>query len=594
MIANHEWRLVAPWYHWQRQLDAEQRKPWQTRPVFQKFDETDFVKKFTSDPQHSLKFLESDDRVFDTSLKNVLPLSSGPLLGRFTQLYAPRRPKTPTSAGGAPLGAQEATLVPTGTRKLYLATHKRNYLVVSELHCYAPGFPKVTADQVCQAGFVVRRRSLKIPAAQQAAAQTEATQILKEINSVKSDLAYWQQTTPAAGIRGKRRAQAVKKAIANKTYESKVKDFSTQLSVAQKKLVDWRAKYNVSGQLEGWVPGEFENIGSWKVVEDTPKQTKDKPFPADEATFPLFALFPDPKVPTHSAQGKNIYFGVVPTSSLDTDQYGVPRFDSDATYEIRCFVRRHKIDCPRTDKTPDCHGEIVWSETTEIYKLASASDLIGTSNRPITIQLPDFGELAAQAASLPASKLAPVRMVQPQAMKFQVDDDGKASGGGIGGFQICFFSIPLITIVAMFLLQLFLPIVVFLFGLFFLLALKFCIPPSLSLDVGLSAKLDVLMPKLELDASIDVDAAFPPPLKLELGFDAPDLNLDFTVGIPQEHGVVDVDVQLGQFSNAAMLPIGEGIQEQKASTENGKPKADVGPDLTASLEFEPRVEVKVK
>jgi len=67
------------------------------------------------------------------------------MAGRFTQLYAPKKP------GGAKAdSAQEATLVPTGTRKLYLATHKRNYLVVSELHCYAPGFPKVTPAQVCR------------------------------------------------------------------------------------------------------------------------------------------------------------------------------------------------------------------------------------------------------------------------------------------------------------------------------------------------------------------------------------------------------------------------------------------------------------
>lgn len=582
---------MAPWYHWQRQLDGEGRKPWQTKPVFQKFDQTEFVKTFTQDPQLSLKFFDSEDTVFDTSLKDVDSLVTGPLVPppRFTQLYAPKQ------NGGTPAKAQEATLVPTGTRKLYLATHKRNYLVVSELHCYAPGFPKVTPDQVCQAGFVVRRRSLIIPAKQKEAHQA-ADQIVKEINSVKSDLAYWQQTTPAIGFRAKRRAQAVQKAIADGSYQGKLTSLSTQLNAAQQKLVDWRTQYNVSATLEGWIPGPFENIGSWESVEDTPQQTKAAPFPNKEATFPAFALFPDPNIPNHSAKGRLIYFGVVPTSSLDTDQFGVPRFDSDATYEIRCFVRRHKTDCPRLDKTPDCHGEIVWSEPTEIYKLASATDLIGTSNRPITIKLPDFKELAAQAAALPASKLAPVRMVQPQSMNFKVDD-GKATGGGVGGFQICFFSIPLITIVAMFLLQLFLPIVVFLFGLFFLLSLKFCIPPSLTAAAGLSAKLDVLMPKLELDASLDVDVAFPAALKLEVGFDAPDLNAVLQKGITDEHGITKpADMaSLNDFSNAALLPVGVGINDAKKLTdEEGKPKPEVGLDLTGSLELEPRVEVKIK
>ncbi len=45
--------------------------------------------------------------------------------------------------------------------------------------------------------------------------------------------------------------------------------------------------------------------------------------------------------------------------------------------------------------------------------------------------------------------------------------------------QICSFSIPLITIVATFVFKLFLPIVMLVFELWFLLRLKFCIPPSI-------------------------------------------------------------------------------------------------------------------
>jgi hypothetical protein len=178
-------------------------------------------------------------------------------------------------------------------------------------------------------------------------------------------------------------------------------------------------------------------------------------------------------------------------------------------------------------------------------------------------------------------------------MNFQIDSDGKPTGGGLGGFQICFFSIPLITIVAMFLLKLFLPIVVFLFGLFFLLQLKFCIPPSLSATGGLSLKLDALMPKLELDASIDVDVEFK--AELGLGFTAAALNADFQAGIPLEHGITDVDFQLKQFSNAAMLPIGEGIHEAKLLVgDDGKPKPEAGVDVTASIDYEARVEVQGK
>jgi hypothetical protein len=583
MIANHDWRLVAPWYHWQRQFDDSGVKAWQSRPVFQKFDDNEFVKTFTLDPQRSLKFIDTYDRVFNTSLKDAPVVSGGALAGKFTQLYAPKQ------ASGAKTTAQEAALAPTGIRKLYLPTHKRSYLVVSELHCYAPGFPRVMPEQVCQSGIVVRRRILIIPEADKKKAQDEFIKIMGEINGARAELAYWQQTTPAAGLRGKRRDAAVQKAKTNGTYDAKVAAAQSSITTAQQKLVNWRAKYNVTAELQGWIPGDFEHIGSWQKVEETPAQTAKEPFPANESSFPMFALFPDPKLPKHSAAGRTIYFGVVPATSLDTDTYGAPRFDDDAQYEIRCFVRRHKADCPRKDQAPDCHGEIVWSEPTEVYKLASASDLIGTANRPITIKLPDLSELAAQAAALPATQLAPVRMVQPQAMKFNVDGDGKPTGGGIGGFQICFISIPLITIVAMFLFQLFLPIVVFLFGLFFLLQLKFCIPPSLSLSAGLSVELDAVMPKLELDASIDVDVDIP-----GIGFTADTFQTDFKAGITKENSITDADDQLEAFGNSAMMPIGENIQFAKDSTVDGQPKPEVGSDLKGSLELEARVEVTVK
>jgi hypothetical protein len=598
MNGNHEWKLVAPWYRWERQFAAEGLKPWQTRPVFQKFDQNEFVKTFTADPQRSLKFLPLEDTVFSTSLKDVAPVSGPfPAPGRFTKLYAPKKPN-----GSPPDGAKEALLVPTGLTKLYLPTHKRFYLVVSELHCYMAGFPMVKPLQVCQSGFVVRRRVTSIPAANEKKARKAGDKILAAMNTINADLAYWTEAVPATGRKAKQRALDIQKAKANGTFNGILKNLEEQIAQQQEKLVQWRKEFGVTTRLEGWIPhfmqqaGSTEklpvdNVGSWEPVEETPQQAKGESFPRDEAFFPLFALFADPNIPKHSARNRTIYFGMVPTSTLDTDQFGANRFDSDATYEIRCFVRRHKEGCPRLDKTPDCHGELVWSESTEVYKHASATDLIGTSNRPITIKMPDLSELAAQAAALPASKLAPVRVEQPQSMKFQIDGDGKPGGGGIGGFQICFFSIPLITIVAMFLLQLFLPIVVFLFGLFFLLGLKFCIPPSLSVVGGLSAKLDVLMPKLELDASIDVDVEFD--AALGLNFTAAALNADFQAGIPQEHGIIDVDAQLKQFSNAAMLPLGQGIHEAKLLVgDDGKPKAEAGVDVTASIDYEARVEVK--
>ena len=571
MVNTHPWKLVAPWYRWQRQLEEEELSPRQTHPVFQKFDQADFVKGFVKDPQHSLKFNDDVDRVFNVSLTDVLPLGSGPLIGKFTRLFVP------DPASDTPV-AKDATLVPTGIRKLYLATHKRHYVVVCELHCDAAGFPTVTPDQVCQTGFVVRRRSRQYPKG----AKKEAVKILRKITAIHAEIAYLEQTSPARGLAAKRRAQAVQKMIAEGTYQANLRAAKEKLAAAREELGQWRDSNGVTAILEGWIPGPFENIGSWQIVEETPQQIV-------ESTMPLFAVFPDPNIPDHSALGKNIYFGAAPTSSLDTDGRGAARLDDQTLYEIRCFVRRHKPDCPRRDQAPDCQGEIVWSEPTEVYKLASHHDLRGTAQQPVTIQMPDLAELAAQAVSLPVSQFAPVKVVQPQALNFEVDD-GKAINPGIGGKQICYFAIPLITIVAFFVLKLFLPILVFLFSLFFLLQLKLCILPSVAINVKLEAELEALPPSFEVDGKFKLDIIVN---GVQDEFNATVLNDDLQTAIAAEAGVIgEIEIdRLEAFSNAALLPVGQSI---KAANDIPEDQADQsGPDLLAALEFEPRVEVTV-
>jgi hypothetical protein len=577
MANTHPWKLVAPWYRWQRQLDEERLSPRQTHPVFQKFDQADFVKGFVKDPQHSLKFIDDVDRVFNVSLTDVFAPRGGSFVNKYTRLFVP-------DPSLEPKVAKDATLVPTGIRKLYLATHKRHYVVVCELHCDAAGFPTVTPDQVCQAGFVVRRRSYQYPKG----AKKEAVNILKKITAIHSEIAYLEQTSPARRLAAKRRAQAVQKMIAEGAYQANLRAAKDKLAAAREELGEWRDANGVISILEGWIPGSFEKIGSWQIVEETPQQIV-------ESAMPLFAIFPDPNIPDHSALGKNIYFGVAPTSSLDTDGRGTARFDDQALYEIRCFVRRHKPDCPRRDQAPDCQGEIVWSAPTEVYKLASHHDLRGTAQQPVTIQMPDLAELAAQAASMTVSQFAPVKVVQPQALKFNVND-GKPESQGIGGKQICYFAIPLITIVAFFVLKLFLPVLVFLFGLFFLLQLKLCILPSVAIDFRLEAELEALPPSFEVDAGFELEIEIDG--KTET-FNEVQLNLDLQAGIEKEAGGKaheDDDsnvykIELEDFSNAALRPVGDSIN---AASDIPEDQADQsGPDLLAALEYEPRVEVRV-
>jgi hypothetical protein len=99
-------------------------------------------------------------------------------------------------------------------------------------------------------------------------------------------------------------------------------------------------------------------------------------------------------------------------------------------------------------------------------------------------------------------------MVTPDGSALSFDAEGTdVSDPSRGGGQICTFPIPLITIVARFVFSLFLPIVVFVFQLFFLLRLKLCIPPSLTIGAGLQARVDQLQGLgLSLDADVQVRA----------------------------------------------------------------------------------------
>jgi hypothetical protein len=564
MTTPHTWKLVAPWYRWQRQLAQNGWAPPQTHPVFQKFDVPDFVQDFVAEPQHSLVFKDDIDQVFAVNATPVRALTSGPLAGKITRLFST-----------AESGPQDVTLVPTGLRKLFLETHKRYYLVVCELHCDAPGFPTATADQVCQAGFVVRRRSSAYPGG----LLKEAKQRLNGLVALQAQIAYLEQTAPARGPTAARRERDIDRMKAAGTYDTRLTELRARLADARQELVLWKSASGAVPVLEGWVPTRFKNVGAWQVVDETPQDVT-------EASFPLYQLFPSPTDPEHSAQGKNIYYGVVPTSGHDVDANGNARFDSRSRYEIRCFVRRHKAGCPRLDVIPDCHGPLFWSEATEPYQLAAPADLIGTSQRPVTIQMPDLAELAAQATALPLNKFSPMKVQKPQQLNFDVSD-GKASNGRTSeSSQVCFFAIPLITLVAFFVFSLFLPILVFLFNLYFLLAFRLCIPPSVSIGGGLKTDIDALPPGVDVDAGLSVSAAT-------------NLNKDVKIAIALDAGIPGkappdspppvIPPDLDSYSNVPLLPLGQRLMNA-AAVPAGQGDG-YGVDVTGALEYEPVVEV---
>jgi hypothetical protein len=227
-----------------------------------------------------------------------------------------------------------------------------------------------------------------------------------------------------------------------------------------------------------------------------------------EAAYPLSPLVPDPTNPRHDAYGETLYFGVVPTGSSDADIRGAARYDDHSCYEIRCYARRHRAQCPRDGG--HCTCEITWSEPTAAYELASHFDLEGTANRPVTVQLPDLAQLHADAIRLGPGGTGGVRFQSPvgSELAFTAENlDATARAGTNTQIQICSFAIPLLTIVALFVFRLFMPIVVFIFQLWFLLLLRFCIPPDVSIDADMAATFKSLGAGLNLDAGIATSIA---------------------------------------------------------------------------------------
>jgi hypothetical protein len=507
MTKAHPWQLVAPWYRWSHPgVPASGRG---SRPMLQKYDGATLVAEFMQEPQRSLKFT-TDDLVHE--VRALDPLNPPTYLGKLRRLSA--------------LG-----YLPTTTRKLFLDTHKRFNLIVCELHSDMPGFPSVKRDEVCEAGFVIRRR---IEPQLSPAVLTEVKPILKSLGTAR---------------RGVSQLAA------------------EQLQNARASFTQWAEKFGIHLRLQGWQVLRY-GIGQWVDVEETPTA------PAEQL-FRLYPLIPDPRNTSHSARGRTIYFGTVPTGSADTDEFGKARFDDITQYEIRCYVRRHKPQCPKSSQKPDCHGELIWSLPGEPYQLAAHFDLVGTSNRAVSMQLPDLAALEAQAAARAPNQLAPFRMVSPpdSNLEFDADDSGNASNPHKSS-QICSFSIPLITIVATFVFKLFLPVVTLLFGLFFLLKLKFCIPPSIELSAGVAAELNATL-QLGLDISVDAKLAIGTPLgnAIDASVNA-GLGGDLAAGLKSAFG----PRVIGQMAN----DVYQSGQQQNA------------PSLTAKLEYEDIVQAEVR
>src|SRR4051794_31946176 len=119
---EREWMIVAPWWQWTdpgsvppgQPVTPDPNRGRVSQPVFQKYDSPNLINDFIKDPQHSLRFVD-DDLVHNLQPAPTIPLGLHGLPRRFGNLqYVPDG---------------------TNTRKIFLDTHKRFYLVVCEVHC---------------------------------------------------------------------------------------------------------------------------------------------------------------------------------------------------------------------------------------------------------------------------------------------------------------------------------------------------------------------------------------------------------------------------------------------------------------------------
>jgi hypothetical protein len=578
---ERDWAVVAPWWSWADPARTQTGRA--THPVFQKYQTSDPVSAFLENPQHSLRFV--DDDVVPQYRRRYLPLrQASPGAGRLRVLASRDALAVDPSDGKLKSFVDQRVPRDDGLRKIFLETHQRFYLVVCEVHCDAPGFPRAAREKICQAGFVVRRRTTEAPAP----ALKDVKGLLRGVTRRRAQLDKIDAALPAVQAAASAR-EAVAGVRAGAVVDSAQLDAMVRqrafvadlLQVERERVAAWAKRFQVAPTLQGFfeTPG-LDGVGEWRLVEEAPQDL------AGESTFPLYPLIPPDDQPDHPGHFGTVYFGLLPGHLADHDAHGRARFKEQEFYEVRCFVQRH-LEPHDPDDPCRCPDRLFFSPPTEAYWLAGPYDLVGTSQRPVTIALPDLKDLAAD----PRPRTGATFSKPPGSLTFDVGSDQKPTNTGTtAGFQICTLPIPLIAIVAMFLLELFLPVVVFIFGLFWMLLLKFCIPPEIDVGAGLTAELAAQAPSLgvTLDASGAIDVG----LSSDAAEDALQLSEGWRASPGAPVPIATWSADLVQTEHPAPSQLGADLQASYSAGavvnwQKGYRDASTSnvPDLTADLQF---------
>ena len=469
---EHGMALRSPWYVGERRT-FDRFDPRARAPEIQKYDTSDFVERLVRDPRDSLRFDATDCW--------TVPVPTGPRPGTVP-------PSTnPDGKPGFDIRRYLSThrLVHTPVRKLYQPSHERFYAVTVELFCDQPGLPRPGPATDVTVKCVMRRWRTTIrsrqPGQEKEAAAVQrlltrafAEEVLREGYPVQgypvqpeydpdADSAREVTSLIGEGLDGGPRMAA---------FRAKYAVQFRQL-IIERVLEGWYVRQGVGGWAP--VPADQAPDDPWAVParDDLAREASAATSEAQEQELSMW------RVPT-SASGcpaaatRSLWFGVVPTYSAEFDPQHQPKLDEHTTYVLYCVARRR-----RAPPHQDCPPIETWTAASRPFRLAAFFDPAGNANRQVRVKLPDLQALAAHAGQ-PATG-GGVQFERPARSQLspgplgKIPDSGQVDGDSA---EICSFAIELITIVASFVLALFLPVVVFAFQLWWLLLLKFCWPPS--------------------------------------------------------------------------------------------------------------------
>jgi hypothetical protein len=438
----HGVALRSPWYVGERG-GYDRFDPQALVPALQKYGSDDFVERLITDPRDSLLFDPVEDRWgYPVAVPHA---QRGP--GRLR--FATHR------------------ICRTALRKLYQPSHNRYYAVVVELYCDQAGLPRPGAADEVEVGFVLRRRRVQFGASSlrvRTLARDLTTQLVAEQTGA----------IVSAGMNDADLDEVL-------TSDFAANDFELPPDVT------------VTTTTDAWLTSP-EGRARWTPVGDDPRQLQSDPaLRLTELEIPMWRL-PPVEGTCERASSRSLWFGLVPTYSADradalddpdrperTDK-GSLRFDDASIYEIRCFSRK------RVPGKENCRPLLTMSEPTEAFRYAPYFDPEGTKNRSVSITMPDFRSLGARAGQPAGTGGTTVTSPPGSALNFANDGSIPTSGSADNPRpRVCTFAIELFTIVAFFLFSLFLPIVVFVFQLWWMLALRFCLPPEVTALAALKA-----------------------------------------------------------------------------------------------------------